>query len=409
MAISKKFNKFTGTFDLVRDEAVLHFKDPVDAYANLPIVSNLENDCRFTKDTDDLWVWSIASASGNLTDWKQIPLLSNVDLDDIADGTTYKRITATDQSKIHDQNTDTALGALASDINMNTHQLESLSVPDANGEAIRQTTKITEANLEDAIDKKHSNTYDLSESEYNELHDWLDFVVLESGGAMSLSGDLEIQGSGTLLQIGDGTYSWGHSPMVGIEGTLEVDASVYFDADLTVVSQIISPIYTTSTVAGGNPIIKLYQGTASGAVDNNFYEFRIDGGGTDNFLFRSYYSSSYHTIMRVPIGTVNTEFEGTVKSQVVEDTASIIDEVLNTGITASYGMLIVRESVEGITGVYRIENETIIAISQNTGFTITKDNAGTINCYWETDSFKIQNKRASSGDEDNIRVGFFGV
>ncbi len=33
-----------------------------------------------------------------------------------------------------------------------------------------------------------------------------------------------------MLQIGDGTYSWGHSPMVGIEGILEVDGIAYFDA-----------------------------------------------------------------------------------------------------------------------------------------------------------------------------------
>lgn len=56
-------------------------------------------------------------------------------------------------AKKHTQGTDTTLGAMTADINMNTHQLTALSAPDANGEAIRQTAKITEAALETAIDE----------------------------------------------------------------------------------------------------------------------------------------------------------------------------------------------------------------------------------------------------------------
>lgn len=62
--------------------------------------------------------------------------------------------------KKHTQDTDTQLGLMAADIDMNSHQLGSLSVPDANGEAIRQTTKITEVSLEDAVDKKHAQNTD---------------------------------------------------------------------------------------------------------------------------------------------------------------------------------------------------------------------------------------------------------
>jgi len=57
-----------------------------------------------------------------------------------------------DANAHHTQNADTALGAQSEDLDMNTHQVVSLSVPDANGEAIRQTDKITEAALEIAID-----------------------------------------------------------------------------------------------------------------------------------------------------------------------------------------------------------------------------------------------------------------
>lgn len=35
--------------------------------------------------------------------------------------------------------------------------------------------------------------------------------------------------SNPTLQVGDGTYSWGHTPQVGIEGTVEVDGVAWFD------------------------------------------------------------------------------------------------------------------------------------------------------------------------------------
>ncbi len=54
-------------------------------------------------------------------------------------------------SKKHTQGTDTTLGTMTADINMNSHQLTSLSAPDASGEAIRQTSKITEAMLEKTL------------------------------------------------------------------------------------------------------------------------------------------------------------------------------------------------------------------------------------------------------------------
>ena len=63
---------------------------------------------------------------------------------------TWKRIAY--QDELHTQNTDTALGAQSENLNMNTHQIEALSVPDAAGEAIRQTEKITEVALEILVD-----------------------------------------------------------------------------------------------------------------------------------------------------------------------------------------------------------------------------------------------------------------
>ncbi len=58
-----------------------------------------------------------------------------------------------DTTATHTQGTDTALGAMAEDIDMNTdYQIVSLQAPGASGEAIRQTATITEANLNTVTD-----------------------------------------------------------------------------------------------------------------------------------------------------------------------------------------------------------------------------------------------------------------
>ena len=47
----------------------------------------------------------------------------------------------------HTQGTDTALGAQAEDLDMNSFQIVNLAAPAAVGEAIRQTATITEASI----------------------------------------------------------------------------------------------------------------------------------------------------------------------------------------------------------------------------------------------------------------------
>lgn len=64
-------------------------------------------------------------------------------------------------SDLHTQGTDTTLGAMTADINMNTnYQLINLQAPAANGESIRATAKITEVLLESATDLKHAANAD---------------------------------------------------------------------------------------------------------------------------------------------------------------------------------------------------------------------------------------------------------
>lgn len=54
-------------------------------------------------------------------------------------------------TKKHSQGTDTTLGSMTADINMNSHQLTNLSAPNATNKALRQTVKITEAMLEKTL------------------------------------------------------------------------------------------------------------------------------------------------------------------------------------------------------------------------------------------------------------------
>ena len=63
-----------------------------------------------------------------------------------------------DLSTFHTQGTDTTLGVMTADINMNTHKVKNLSVPTSNGDSIRATTKITEVHLETVYDNTHTHS-----------------------------------------------------------------------------------------------------------------------------------------------------------------------------------------------------------------------------------------------------------
>ena len=94
--------------------------------------------------------------------------------------------------KKHAQNSDTHLGTVDQDIPMSTHKLTGLKVPSGVGDSIRATTKITEVNLEDSIDKKHVQGTDqklddggVNEVAVTDLKANLINQVLTSGAAIS--------------------------------------------------------------------------------------------------------------------------------------------------------------------------------------------------------------------------------
>ena len=82
-----------------------------------------------------------------------------------------------------------------------------------------------------------------------------------------------------------------------------------------------------------------------------------------------------------------------------------IDGVADSGLAGGGGMIVVYSTTSGVTGLYRLDYHTVVAVSLNALFTVTKDNASTINVYWETDQVKIQNKTAGA---NTVKLGFFG-
>ena len=107
------------------------------------------------------------------------------------------------QTSLHAQGTDTALGAQSENLNMNTHQIEALSVPDAVGEAIRQTAKITESALETVIDAGHGvidYRIETGKSVTIDAYQYID-VRLVNSYIIEGTGSLIIKGNG-FLRIG---------------------------------------------------------------------------------------------------------------------------------------------------------------------------------------------------------------
>jgi hypothetical protein len=88
------------------------------------------------------------------------------------------------------------------------------------------------------------------------------------------------------------------------------------------------------------------------------------------------------------------------------DTDSDTDDVFSTGLSASYGLLVVSCETDTSSALFRLSNESIYLISGDGDFGVTQDAASKYNVYWDTDQFKVQNK---VGDNKLLKIGFFGV
>jgi len=116
----------------------------------------------FTKDVEVDWTADQGASNINAANYTNTTYaagdFAHNSLADLNDGTSYEHITQTQKDALHTSGSDTALGAQSENLDMNTHKIVSLTAPSANGDAMRATTKITEAKMEAADDHVNDNT-----------------------------------------------------------------------------------------------------------------------------------------------------------------------------------------------------------------------------------------------------------
>lgn len=97
---------------------------------------------------------------------------------------------------------------LIGDIDTDGKKVQNLPAPSSDGEAVRATTKITESNLEDAVDKKHSQNTDVALR--------TDKLTVDASGNTEIVGELKIK-----------VYSQDAEPTLGADQRL----AIWIDTD----------------------------------------------------------------------------------------------------------------------------------------------------------------------------------
>ena len=165
-------NPTTGKLQRVFNGVVVDIKPGVADSSSLPLTGNTKGDARIAHNNGHMYIWGSSSSFGSLSDWDDNGDIIDLEWDAI-DGKPSSTPTNIDDavSKKHLQGSDTTLGSMSANVDMNSHKLTGLAVPSSNGDSIRATTKITESNLEDSVDKKHTQNSDtiLDEDGTNEI------------------------------------------------------------------------------------------------------------------------------------------------------------------------------------------------------------------------------------------------
>ena len=78
------------------------------------------------------------------------------------------------------------------------------------------------------------------------------------------------------------------------------------------------------------------------------------------------------------------------------------NEAYTSGLPAGYGLVLVANKTDAKDGLFRLENTTTFVVSADATFSVTKDNAATINVYVEGGYVIVQNKIANN---KSITVG----
>ena len=139
-------------------------------------------------------------------------------LNGLNDGTDYEHITQTQKTALHSSGADTTLGTMTQDINMNSsYQVVGLQAPAASGEAIRQTTKITEAKMEAADDHVNDNTQAHSDYLLNNASDTTSGTITAAGFTTTGTSSLAVttvadHGTATTDQVVNVCYGTSATP-----------------------------------------------------------------------------------------------------------------------------------------------------------------------------------------------------
>jgi hypothetical protein len=196
-------------------------------------------------------------------------------------------------TKKHTAGTDTTLGTLTADVNMGTHKLTGLSVPSAVGESVRTTATITEANLEDAISKKHTQNTDTQFDFYNALssdHDWSGDKDTQPVGESVVFGDLlypdwtagewlkadaDLAAKMPGLRIALESKTDGQTCLMLVKGYIRDDSAFEFTASMVYANVTPGTMSSTAPSAGGQQLQRV--GVAKSA-DILFFDPSIDVG-----------------------------------------------------------------------------------------------------------------------------------
>lgn len=210
----------------------------------------------------------------------------------------------------------------------------------------------------------------------------------------TMADTLEIVGGLEVVDVtASGTISDGTASLVG--GALSGVTTLATTNNITMTKGTNADmrLYATDHADANRALFQFWhENTAGGIVGFNMKS----EGSTHNLLFED-----ADGVDRMNIN--NGGLTGRNNNDADFDSTETIATRLEGG---EYGMLIVRESTAGITGLFRIENQTIVIVSAEATFTITKDNAATYNVYYDTDNFYIQNR---VGYNKNISCAFFGT
>jgi len=250
--------------------------------------------------------FSNASMTGNVSVWTNDASYFDTDLhtlDDIPDGSTYKLshndfsdaykaeldaavadsyLDVGQKAALHTQGTDTTLGTMTADIDMDgSYQVVGLQAPASSGEAIRQTAKITEANMETVYDNTHASASD-NQNLWEEVR-----TDTGTTSANSQTDTLRFVGTGDIK-----TYSDGDTITIAYEGSGgsgDMTKAVYDPNDDGKIAEAELKLDISTMTNWKNTQFNSFKiGNINYMIDGYTNDFAIENDGIDTTLSDTY-------------------------------------------------------------------------------------------------------------------------